>query len=75
MMNANAMAALTAVFGARAAGSIGAAAVLVVLIAHGLMPWLPVAGPASPAWYRAIYAVLRLAAGNYANAAPARPDA
>jgi hypothetical protein len=69
MMNANAMAALTAVFGTRAAG------VLVVLIAHGLMPWLPVAGPASPAWYRAIYAVLRLAAGNYANAAPARPDA
>jgi hypothetical protein len=39
------------------------------------MPWLPVAGAASPGWYRTAYAVLRLAAGNYANAAPAKPTA
>jgi len=74
-MDANAMAAITAVLGARAASVIGAGAVLIVVIAHGLMPWLPVAGATSPGWYRAAYTVLRLAAGNYANAAPAGPDA
>jgi hypothetical protein len=71
-MEANAMAAITAVLGTRAASANGAAAVLVVLIAHGLMPWLPVAGASSPGWYRVGYAVLRFAAGNYANAAPAK---
>jgi hypothetical protein len=74
-MDANVMAALTAAFGVRAASAIGAGAVLIALIAHGLMPWLPVAGAASSGWYRTAYAVLRLAAGNYANAAPVKPSA
>jgi hypothetical protein len=58
------------ILGKPAAGIIGALLVSVVIAAHGMMPWMPVASAQSAAWYRALYIVLRFAAGNYRNAAP-----
>jgi hypothetical protein len=69
---ATCIAQLATLIGPRAASVIGAIIVLVVLVAHGVMPWLPVADAHSSAWYRSAYTVLRLIAGNYANAAPGK---
>jgi hypothetical protein len=63
---------LATLLGPRAATAIGAIVALVALTAHGVMPWLPAADAHSSAWYRCAYTVLRLMAGNYANAAPGK---
>ena len=58
-------------FGNDAARIIGAAMVLVIVTAHGIMPWIPVATTANPKWYVHLYAVLKFISGNYRNASPA----
>jgi hypothetical protein len=69
------MAQLTILFGAHATSYIGAAAILILLIAHGAMPYLPVPADGAKGFYTDAYNILRLLSGNYRNAAPATPPA
>lgn len=57
-------------FGNDAARFMGAAMVLVIVAAHGIMPWIPVPVAGGAPWYRHVYTVLKFISGNYGNAAP-----
>ena len=61
---------LTPFFGSQVAAAVGAAMVIIVCVAHGVMPWIPVPDGKSSSMYHWIYGMLRLLAGNYGNAAP-----
>ncbi|MDE8343110.1 MAG: hypothetical protein POG24_04750 [Acidocella sp.] len=61
---------LSALFGNDAARIIGATMVLIIVTAHGVMPWIPVATATDTPWYRHFYKLLQLIAGNYGNATP-----
>lgn len=64
------LAQLTTIFGVRIASIVSALAILVVMVAHGVMPFAPLPTNGGPAWYSTLYTALRFFAGNYGNAAP-----